>query len=140
MASGACDRALIVFPWGDSPRALAEEAATRLGAGDWHVFAWDARGKAEPWMTAVRDAERFARHVQAVHGIALADMAVIGSGLGGALAATWAHDYAPPLRALVLVDPKLSGAPVPRAARRRLIAGAAAVAAPTLMLSAWTRK
>jgi pimeloyl-ACP methyl ester carboxylesterase len=133
---GACARALIVFPWGDARRPLSEEAAEGLGAGDCHVFAWEARGKTEAGMTAVRDAERFARHVQALHGIALADMAVIGRGLGGALAAAWAHDYAPPLRALILVDPTLNASPLPRTMRRRLIADAAAVAAPTQL---WVR-
>src|SRR5688572_33092877 len=64
------DRALIVFPWGDARYALSEEAAERFAGGDCHVFTWDARGKSETWMTAVRDAERFARHVQALHGIA----------------------------------------------------------------------
>ncbi|RBE36707.1 alpha/beta hydrolase, partial [Xanthomonas oryzae pv. oryzae] len=39
------------------------------------------------------------------HGIAVQDMVVIAQSVGAVVAATWVHDYAPPLRALVLASP-----------------------------------
>ena len=39
------------------------------------------------------------------HSIRLEDMAVLAHSIGAVVAATWVHDYAPPLRAMVLASP-----------------------------------
>ena len=56
----------------------------------------------------VRDAENFSQHVAAEHGIAPADQAVLAQSVGAVVAATWIHDYAPPVRAMVLGTPALA--------------------------------
>ena len=47
----------------------------------------------------------FVEHITATTGIATEDMAVIAQSVGAVLIATWAHDYAPPIRGMVLASP-----------------------------------
>ncbi|HNI08964.1 MAG TPA: class I SAM-dependent methyltransferase family protein, partial [Thiobacillaceae bacterium] len=47
----------------------------------------------------------FIRHVGEEYGIPLANIVVLAQSVGAVLAATWAHDYAPPVRGLVLAAP-----------------------------------
>ncbi|MBF3200986.1 alpha/beta fold hydrolase, partial [Pseudomonas aeruginosa] len=77
-------------------------------------FAWDARGHglspgargdSPSFATSVRDVQTFVDHIQAVHGIAEERMAVVAQSVGAVLVSTWAHDYAPKVRALVLASP-----------------------------------
>ena len=81
---------------------------------EFSVFAWDARGHGKspgargfsPSLgTSVRDVQTFVDHIAATHGIAVEDMAVIAQSVGAVLIATWAHDYAPPIRGMVLASP-----------------------------------
>ncbi|OAX53152.1 hypothetical protein A6R73_07925 [Xanthomonas translucens pv. poae] len=78
------------------------------------MFAWDARGNgrspgmrgAAPGFPAlVRDLDRFIAHIGDTYGIAVQDIVVIAQSVGAVIASTWVHDYAPPLRALVLASP-----------------------------------
>lgn len=78
------------------------------------VAAWDVRGHgrspgergyADDFATVVRDLDAFARHMSGTHGIALEDTAVLGHSVAAVAAAAWVHDYAPPLRAMVLATP-----------------------------------
>ena len=55
--------------------------------------------------TLVNDVDVFVRHVSDAYGIALADIAVVAQSVGSVLAATWVHDYAPPIRCMVLASP-----------------------------------
>ena len=41
------------------------------------------------------------------HGISLENTAVIASSVGAVIAAAWVHDFAPPLRGMVLAAPAL---------------------------------
>ena len=140
-AAAACDRALILFPCGDEP--TAQVLADKFGFAEAHVFTWDARAAGD-FMAHVRDAERFVRHVEAEHGFAPANMAAIGSGLGASIAGVWAHDFAPPLRALALMEPRLrtrrrASANTPagfRAAIRRLTDDTAALPMPLFLFTA----
>lgn len=79
-------------------------------------FAWDARGHgrtdgprgdAPSFSRMVRDAENFSQHVATAHGVARENTAVLAQSVGAVLAATWVHDYAPPVRAMVLGTPAL---------------------------------
>ena len=115
-AAGVSDRALVLFHRGHEHSGRWADFVEELGLPDLHVFAWDARGHgrspgerghAESFAAYVRDAERFARHIEAVHGIPLANMAVVGNSVGAVIAAAWVHDYAPAVRALVLASPAL---------------------------------
>ena len=77
-------------------------------------FAWDARGHGESpgarghspsFATSVRDLQTFVRHIEAVHGYEPASIVVVAQSVGAVLAATWAHDYAPRIRGMVLASP-----------------------------------
>jgi alpha-beta hydrolase superfamily lysophospholipase len=77
-------------------------------------FAWDARGHglspgargdSPGFATSVRDVQTFCEHIAANHGIEEENLAVIAQSVGAVIAATWAHDYAPRIRALVLASP-----------------------------------
>ena len=45
------------------------------------------------------------RHIEAEYQIKTSDIAIVAQSVGAVLAATWVHDYAPPLRALCLASP-----------------------------------
>lgn len=85
-----------------------------LGLPDTPVFAWDARGHGRndgprgfsPSIgSTIRDLEEFARHLQREHGVQIEEQVVIVQSVGAVLAASWVHDYAPRLRALILASP-----------------------------------
>ena len=78
------------------------------------MFAWDARGQGRspgergfsPSLgTSVRDVQTFVEHITTTYGIAAEDIAVVAQSVGAVLVATWAHDYAPNIRCMVLASP-----------------------------------
>jgi alpha-beta hydrolase superfamily lysophospholipase len=81
------------------------------------IFAWDARGHGRspgergdsPSLArSIRDLDDFARHVATTHGIAFENLAVLAQSLASVIATAWVHDYAPKIRAMVLVAPAFS--------------------------------
>ncbi|MGH6883151.1 bifunctional alpha/beta hydrolase/class I SAM-dependent methyltransferase [Hypericibacter sp.] len=113
-AAGAPRGAVVLFHRGHEHSGRVAHLADELDLPDFAVFAWDARGHGHspgergfsPSLgTSVRDVQTFVDHIAAQHGIAVEDMAVIAQSVGAVLAATWAHDYAPKIRALVLASP-----------------------------------
>ncbi len=85
-----------------------------LDLPDFAFFAWDARGHGRSpggrgyspsLAVSVRDVQGFIDHITATYGIAPGDIAVVAQSVGAVLIATWAHDYAPPVRCLVLASP-----------------------------------
>lgn len=107
-------KALLVFHRGHEHSGRMEDVVQALALEDVHVFAWDARGhgrspgergSAENLAVIVQDAECFARHLSQTHGIPLENMSLLAHSVGAAIAAAWVHDYAPPLRAMVLATP-----------------------------------
>src|SRR5690242_20426666 len=80
------------------------------------VFAWDQRGhgrspgergSAESLGAIVKDLDLFARHVCDAHGAALTDTILMAHSVGAVIAGAWVHDYAPPLRGIILLAPAL---------------------------------
>lgn len=78
------------------------------------MFAWDARGhgrsscrEEQPTTLAtfVKDLDAFAQHISAAYQIPLENMAIVSQSVGSVLAAAWVHDYAPPIRCVVLASP-----------------------------------
>jgi len=53
----------------------------------------------------VRDVQTFCEHLSATYRILEENLAVIAQSVGAVIVATWAHDYAPRIRALVLASP-----------------------------------
>src|SRR5206468_10543297 len=63
------------------------------------------RGAAENLAVVIKDADTFCRHVCQTHGIDIRNVAVLAHSVGAVIAAAWVHDYAPPIRAMVLGAP-----------------------------------
>jgi alpha-beta hydrolase superfamily lysophospholipase len=109
--------AILLFHRGHEHGGRMAHLVDELDMPDHAFYAWDARGHgrspgergASPSFSAsVRDIEDFTREIAAHDGIAVQDMAVVAQSVGAVLAATWVHDYAPKLRAMVLASPAFS--------------------------------
>jgi alpha-beta hydrolase superfamily lysophospholipase len=107
-------RAVILFHRGHEHSARWQDLIDRIGLDDFWFFAWDARGHgrspgdrgyAESFGQYVKDADEFVRHVATEQGISLENVAVIAQSVGAVIASTWVHDFAPPIRALVVATP-----------------------------------
>ena len=110
----AADKAIVLLHRGHEHSGRLQHLVEELALDDFAMFAWDARGHGRSpgargdspsFSASVKDLDAFVRHIVAEHRVALADIGVIGQSLGAVLAATWAHDYAPALRCLVLATP-----------------------------------
>ncbi len=85
-----------------------------LNLANFEAFAYDCRGhgqtagprgEAADFSDLVRDLEEFVRWLESEYGLEEQNMAVVASGLGALVAATWVHDYAPRIRCQVLAAP-----------------------------------
>lgn len=110
----AVQRALVLFHRGHEHSGRYDELVRSLALPETAVFAWDARGHgrspgergyAPSFNALVRDADCFIRHISREHDLPLENMAVLGYSVAGVLVAAWVHDYAPPIRAMVLATP-----------------------------------
>jgi alpha-beta hydrolase superfamily lysophospholipase len=108
------EKALLLFHRGHEHSGRWSEVVEMLGLSDVAVFAWDARGhgrsagergSAENFGAMVKDVDAFVRQVSEHHGFALKDMIVLAHSVGAVSVAAWVHDYAPPIRAMILATP-----------------------------------
>lgn len=108
------NKALLLFHRGHEHSARWQETVESLGLDDVAVFAWDARGhglspgergSAENLGVVIRDIEAFVQHVSKCHGIPVENMVVMAHSVGAVTVAAWVHDYAPPIRGLILAVP-----------------------------------
>ena len=106
--------AIVLLHRGHEHSGRLSHLVHELNLPDFAFFAWDARGHGHspgaqghsPSVGAsVRDLDGFIAHICEAHGIAAEDIVVLGQSFGAVLAAAWAHDYAPNVRALVLAAP-----------------------------------
>lgn len=113
-ASGTPRGAVVMFHRGHEHSGRMAHLVDELDLPDFAVFAWDARGHGRspgergfsPSIGAsVRDVQTFVDHIAATYGIAVEDIAVLAQSVGAVLVATWAHDYAPKIRCMVLASP-----------------------------------
>ncbi|MDO3431428.1 bifunctional alpha/beta hydrolase/class I SAM-dependent methyltransferase [Rhizobium sp. CBN3] len=117
-ATGAAPKgAIILLHRGHEHSGRVAHLGTELGLDDFAFYAWDARGHGRSpgergyspsFAASVRDLDCFVRHVSETSGTSVEDIAVIAQSVGAVLASTWVHDYAPPIRALVLASPAFS--------------------------------
>jgi alpha-beta hydrolase superfamily lysophospholipase/SAM-dependent methyltransferase len=114
LPAGAATKALVLFHRGHEHSARWQNVVDELGLEDVAIFAWDARGHgrstgergaAESVAVLVKDAETFASHIATTYGIRTEDTIVMGHSVGAVIAAAWVHDYAPPVRAMILATP-----------------------------------
>jgi len=109
-------QALFLFHRGHEHSGRFLDVVNQLALADTAVFAWDARGHGESpgdrgyapsFGTVVKDIDFFVRTLTRDHRIPLANVVVLGHSIGAVAVATWVHDYAPPIRAMVLLTPAL---------------------------------
>src|SRR5438094_3572206 len=107
-------RALLLFHRGHEHSGRWADTVAALALTDVAVFAWDqrghgrspgARGSAPDLATVIHDAEEWASHLAVAHGIHLQETIVLAHSLGAVIATAWVHDYAPPVRGLILATP-----------------------------------
>jgi len=107
-------KALLLFHRGHEHSGRWAEFVEMLGLDDVANFAWDARGHgrsagergaAENFGTMVKDVNAFVRHVGEQYGFAVENMIVLAHSVGAVTVSAWVHDYAPPIRAMILATP-----------------------------------
>src|SRR4030095_13842017 len=107
----ATDKALLLFHRGHEHSGRWQETVDSLGMDEIAIFAWDARGHgrsagergaARDLADVIKDVAAFARQIGERYKIALENMILLAHSLAAGAVAAWVHDYAPPIRALVL--------------------------------------
>ncbi|MGN0923563.1 bifunctional alpha/beta hydrolase/class I SAM-dependent methyltransferase [Ectopseudomonas mendocina] len=107
-------QAVVFFHRGHEHGGRMAHLVDELDLPHYDFFAWDARGHglspgargdSPSFATSVRDVQTFIEHIGAQHGIAEEDLAVVAQSVGAVIVSTWAHDYAPKVRCLVLASP-----------------------------------
>src|SRR5215472_14955305 len=108
------NRAIVLLHRGHEHSGRLQHLVDELNLSQFTMFAADARGHgrtpgrrgpAPGAATLVRDLDRFVRDVIIPQGTPMEKIAVIGQSIGSIVASAWVHDYAPPIRALVLAAP-----------------------------------
>ncbi len=114
VASGTPRGAILLFHRGHEHGGRVAHLVEELDLPDFEFYAWDARGHGQSpgergyspsFSTSVRDVQTFLDHLGLEHGVDPETTAVIAQSVGAVLVSTWAHDYAPRVRALVLASP-----------------------------------
>lgn len=107
-------RAMMLFHRGHEHSLRWQETVDQLGLDDVDIFAWDARGHgdspgprggARDLAQVIHDANDWSRHLRADHGVMMENTVVLAHSVGAVIAAAWVHDYAPPIRGLILATP-----------------------------------
>ena len=105
------DKALLLFHRGHEHSGRWQETVDSLGLDDVAIFAWDARGHgrspgergtANSLHDVIKDVDAFARHISQRHSIQVENMIVLAHSLAAVTVTAWVHDYAPPIRAMIL--------------------------------------
>ncbi len=111
---GAARGAIVLFHRGHEHSGRMAHLVEEFNLPNFAVFAWDARGQGRspgargfsPSLgTSVRDVQTFMEHIVTNYGVAAEDIAIVAQSVGAVLVATWAHDYAPNIRCMVLASP-----------------------------------
>lgn len=107
-------RAILLFHRGHEHSGRIAHAVDELDLPEFDFFAWDARGHGRSpgprgdspsFATSARDVQTFCEHIASTYAIEEENLAVIAQSVGAVVAATWVHDYAPKISALVLASP-----------------------------------
>ena len=109
--NNATNKALLLFHRGHEHSGRWQETVDSLDLEDVAIFAWDARGHgrsagdrgaAKSLHDVIKDVDVFARHVSEKFDIPVENMIVLAHSLAAVTVAAWVHDYAPPIRAMIL--------------------------------------
>jgi alpha-beta hydrolase superfamily lysophospholipase/SAM-dependent methyltransferase len=105
------DKALLLFHRGHEHSGRWQETVDALNLNDVAIFAWDTRGHgrslgergtANNLLDVIKDVDAFVRHVSNEHGIPIENIIVLAHSLVAVTVTAWVHDYAPPIRAMIL--------------------------------------
>lgn len=114
VSEGPSPKVIVLFHRGHEHSGRLQHIVDELAMPDTTFYAWDARGHGQsPGLRGhspslarlVQDVDEFVRFAAADAHAAMEDVVVVAQSVGAVLAATWAHDYAPPVRGLVLASP-----------------------------------
>lgn len=106
--------AVVMFHRGHEHGGRMAHLVDELDLPDFDFYAWDARGHGRSpgprgyspsFADSVRDVQTFIGHLRQQWRLAEEDLAVLAQSVGAVLVSTWAHDYAPRVRCLVLASP-----------------------------------
>lgn len=109
--------AILLFHRGHEHGGRMAHLVDEFDLPDYAFYAWDARGHGKTpgqrgwspsFAASARDVDCFVKAIGVQDGFAEANIAVVAQSVGAVLAATWVHDYAPKIRALVLASPAFS--------------------------------
>ncbi len=107
-------KVIILFHRGHEHSGRLQHIVDELIMPDTHFYAWDARGHGQspgergysPSLArSVQDVDEFVRFVAQDAGVSSEDIIVIAQSVGAVLVSTWAHDYAPKIRGMILASP-----------------------------------
>jgi alpha-beta hydrolase superfamily lysophospholipase len=110
------EKSLVIFHRGHEHSGRVQDVVEALDLRDVAIFAWDARGHgrtpgergyAASFSQVVADVDCFVRHLCETYSKRPEDMIVLAQSVGAVTVATWVHDYAPRIRAMVLAAPAL---------------------------------
>lgn len=113
-AEGSPKGAVVLFHRGHEHGGRLQHIVDELQMPGYAMFAWDARGhgrsrdaeRTKPELAdLVKDVDTFVRYISDTYRIAQEDIAVIAQSVSSVLVATWAHDFAPKIRCMVLASP-----------------------------------
>ena len=105
------ERALLLFHRGHEHSGRWQETVDSLGLDEVAIFAWDARGHgrspgargaARELSDVIKDVDAFVRHIRDQYAIPLENMILLAHSLAAVTVSAWVHDYAPPIRGLIL--------------------------------------
>jgi len=108
------DKTLLLFHRGHEHSGRFQDVIEEFDLKDVAVFAWDARGHgrspgdrgyAPSFRCLVKDMDCFVRHVAETFDKPVENMVVMAPSVGAVTVAAWVHDYAPPIRAMILAAP-----------------------------------
>lgn len=111
---GTQQQAIILLHRGHEHSGRLQHVIDELQLPEMAMFAWDARGHGRSThedeapaslATFVRDLQSFVQHISSAYNIPVPNIAIVAQSVGSVLAATWVHDYAPPIRCMVLAAP-----------------------------------
>lgn len=111
---GTAAKVIVLFHRGHEHSGRLQHIVDELAMPDTAFYAWDARGHGRsPGMRgyspslarSVKDVDEFVRFAAADSQAALEEVVVVAQSVGAVMAATWAHDYAPRIRGMVLASP-----------------------------------
>lgn len=107
-------KALILVHRGHEHSGRFQEVVDDLALEDVSIFAWDARGHgrspgergyAESFSCLVKDLDTFVRFISKEYDIPMENIVLMAHSVGSVIVSAWVHDYAPPIRAMVLGCP-----------------------------------